>query len=131
MFSVTVTARNFLDVLEEALEPPFEVEAVPQHEVGGLRAHDVERGRLIVVDLRAGLGDRLDDAAEPATFCAMSWMTVKVVTTRNGFFGAWATAAPPAAQSSATAPNSARLPQTTFNKQTSSARPHHPLPQHI
>ena len=25
-------------------------------------------------------------AAVPATFCAMSWMTVKVVTTRNGFF---------------------------------------------
>src|SRR5262245_33468651 len=24
-------------------------------------------------------------AAEPATFCAMSWMTVNVVTTRNGF----------------------------------------------
>ena len=27
-------------------------------------------------------------AASPATFWAMSWMTVKVVTTRNGFLAA-------------------------------------------
>ena len=54
-------ARHLLDVLEEFLEPAFEVEAVPQHEVGRLRPHDIERRRLIIVDLGARLGDRFHD----------------------------------------------------------------------
>ena len=54
-------ARHVLDVLEESLEPALEIEAVPQHEIGRLRPHDVERRRLVVVDLGARLGDRFDD----------------------------------------------------------------------
>ena len=47
-------------MLEEFLEPELEIEPVPEHEVGVLRLQDVARRRLVVVDLRAGLGDRLD-----------------------------------------------------------------------
>ena len=54
-------ARHFLDVLEKFLEPALEIEAVPQHEVGFLRAHDVERGRLVIVNFRARLGDGFHD----------------------------------------------------------------------
>ena len=54
-------ARHILDVLEEFLEPALQVQAVPQHEVGRLRLHDVERRRLVVVDLGARLGDGFDD----------------------------------------------------------------------
>ena len=60
MPSVTIDARHVLHVLEEFLEPALEVQAVPQHQVGVLRLDDVERRRLVVVDLGAGLGDRLD-----------------------------------------------------------------------
>jgi len=41
-------------------------------------------------------------AADPATFCAMSWITVNVVTTRNGFLAGCAAVGPVA---SADAPN--------------------------
>ena len=53
--------RHFLDVLEELLEPAFQIEAVPQHKVGRLCADDIERRRLIVVDLGARLGDGFND----------------------------------------------------------------------
>lgn len=49
--------RHLLDVLEEALEPAFQVHAVPQDQIGVLRLDDVARGRLIVVDLGARFGD--------------------------------------------------------------------------
>src|SRR5690606_19381804 len=54
------SARNILDVLKEALEPALQVEAIPQHEVCGLRLHDVEGCRLVVVDLGTRLGDAFE-----------------------------------------------------------------------
>ena len=64
--------RHLLDVLEEALEPAFQVHAVPQDQIGVLRLDDVARGRLIVVDPAPGLVMDSTTAASPATFWAMS-----------------------------------------------------------
>ena len=91
MPSVTTAPGTSFDVAEEFLEPALEVHAVPQHEVGGLRLHDVERRRLVVVDLRARLGDGFHDRRVAGDFARMSAMTVKVVTTcffpeASGFF---------------------------------------------
>ena len=66
----------------ELLEPAFQSQAVVQDEIGLLRPHDVAGGRLVVVDLGADLGDRLDDQLIPGDFSAMSAMTVKVASTR-------------------------------------------------
>ena len=58
-------ARHVFDVLEEPLEPALKTEAIPQHEIGFLRLHNVQRGRLIVVDLGARLGDGLHHCFVP------------------------------------------------------------------
>ncbi len=78
-------AGDVLDVLEEPLEPALEVQAVPQHQIGVLRLDDVAGRRLVVVDLGAGLRDGFDYGGVAGDVLGMSWMTVKVVTTRNVF----------------------------------------------
>jgi hypothetical protein len=55
-------AGHFPQVAEELLEPEFEIETIPQDELGILCPQDVARGWLVVVDLRPGLGDRLHDS---------------------------------------------------------------------
>jgi len=50
-------ARHIGQVGEEALEPEFQIQTVPQDEVGILGLDDVARGRLVIVNFRAGLGD--------------------------------------------------------------------------
>src|SRR5688572_18445298 len=52
--------RHVADILQKLFEPALEVEAVPKDEVGILRLHDVERRRLIIVDLGAWLRDGFD-----------------------------------------------------------------------
>ncbi|MOA09834.1 hypothetical protein D3C78_1296890 [compost metagenome] len=52
-------SRHLFDVLEEALEPAFQIHAVPQDQVGMLRLDDIARRRLIIVDFCARFGDRL------------------------------------------------------------------------
>ena len=59
--SETTTPGTSFEVLEELLEPEFEIEPVPEDEIRILRLQDVARRRLVVVDLGSGLGDRLDD----------------------------------------------------------------------
>ena len=50
---------HLLQPMEEALEPALQVQPVPQHQLRALGPHQVSRGGLVVVDLGAGLGDRL------------------------------------------------------------------------
>src|SRR5690606_4226576 len=52
--------RHVLQVLEKALEPTLQIQSIPEDEIGVLGLHDVERSRLIAVDLRAWLGDAFD-----------------------------------------------------------------------
>jgi hypothetical protein len=54
-------AGNLLQIAKELLEPELKVESVPQDELGILRPQDIAGCRLIVVNLRTRLGDRLDD----------------------------------------------------------------------
>ena len=50
---------HLLQPMEEALEPALQVQPVPQHQLRALGPHQVSWRGLVVVDLGAGLGDRL------------------------------------------------------------------------
>ena len=56
-----IDALHIANAAHEFFEPALQTEAVAQHEVGGLGFDDVERRRLVFVDLGTGLRDRLDD----------------------------------------------------------------------
>ena len=45
-------------IVQEAAEPGFEVQAVPQDHIGRLGTDDVAGGWFVAMDLGAGAGDR-------------------------------------------------------------------------
>ena len=65
----------------ELREPGFEVQAVVEHQVGGVCLLQVGGGGLVLVNLCAGLVRDSTFRSSPATLRAMSASTVKVVST--------------------------------------------------